>query len=210
MVKENLNVLFLAPHLSTGGMPAFLLKRIEALSTYTNVNLFVLEWCNYSHTFVVQKEKIIELVGENYFNFGDLYTPEKGIHGSKEDLIEFLYEKNIDIVHIEEIPEGFDSFNPFDQKLLKKLYSKKHPWRIVETCHNMYFKPDTSKLFEPDGYACVTPHHVNTTFKNSKSPKELITFPIDNSIEYSGTRDSLLNEMGYKLKGEFHIINIGL
>ena len=210
MVKENLNVLFLAPHLSTGGMPAFLLKRIEALSTYTNVNLFVLEWCNYSHTFVVQKEKIIELVGENYFNFGDLYTPEKGIHGSKEDLIEFLYEKNIDIVHIEEIPEGFDSFNPFDQKLLKKLYSKKHPWRIVETCHNMYFKPDTSKLFEPDGYACVTPHHVNTTFKNSKSPKELITFPIDNSIEYSGTRDGLLNEMGYKLKGEFHIINIGL
>jgi hypothetical protein len=72
MVKENLNILFLAPHLSTGGMPAFLLKRLESLFNYPNVNLFVLEWCDYSHTFIVQKKKIIEIVGENYFNFGSL------------------------------------------------------------------------------------------------------------------------------------------
>ena len=132
MGKENLNILFLAPHLSTGGMPAFLLKRIESLSKYTNANISVLEWCDYSHTFVVQKNKIIELVGDNYYNFGNLYSPEKGIHGEKKDLIEFLYEKKFDIIHIEEIPEGFDSFNPFDKKLLKKLYNKKHPWKIVE------------------------------------------------------------------------------
>jgi hypothetical protein len=146
MVKENLNILFLAPHLSTGGMPAFLLKRLESLFNYPNVNLFVLEWCDYSHTFIVQKKKIIEIVGENYFNFGSLYNLKEGIHGKKENLIEFLYKKNIDIIHIEEIPEGFDSFNPFDKKILENLYNKKHPWRIVETCHNMYFKPDTEKI----------------------------------------------------------------
>ena len=210
MGKENLNILFLAPHLSTGGMPAFLLKRIESLSKYTNANVSVLEWCDYSHTFVVQKNKIIELVGDNYYNFGSLYSPEKGIHGEKKDLIEFLYEKKFDIIHIEEIPEGFDSFNPFDKKLLKKLYNKKHPWKIVETCHNMYFDPDKDKLYEPDGYACVTQHHIDKTFKNRSALKSLISFPIDKSIQSKKSRDEILDEMGYLKKGEFHIINIGL
>lgn len=210
MKKENLNVLFLAPHLSTGGMPAFLLKRIEVLSKHTNINLSVLEWCNYSPNFIVQKTKIIDLVKDNYYNFGSLDNPEEGIHGKKENLIKFLYEKNINIVHIEEIPEGFDSFNPFDKTLLKKLYNKKHPWKIVETCHNMYFKPDENKLYEPDGYACVTEYHVKETFKNKKSPKSLISFPIDPLTQNDNTRDEILDKMGYLKKGEFHIINVGL
>ena len=82
-------------------MPAFLLKRLEALSKYTNVNLFVLEWCDYSHSFIVQKSKIKDLVGDNFFNFGSLYNLNEGIHGKKENFINFLYEKNIDLIHIE-------------------------------------------------------------------------------------------------------------
>ena len=191
-------------------MPAFLLKRIQSLLNYTNAEIFVVEWCDYSPNFIVQKEQIKKLVGDNFFNFGSLGNPENGVHGSKKDFLQFLYDKQIDIIHIEEIPEGFDSYNPFNQDLQKEIYDPKHPWRIIETCHNMYFTPDTCKIYEPDGYACVTPYHVDTTFKNRKADKSLITFPIDPSIQYKGTRKELLEEMGYRLKGEFHIINIGL
>ena len=57
-----MKVLFLAPHLSTGGMPAFLLKRIEALLGYTDVEIFVIEWKCYSMDYTVQRNKIEELL----------------------------------------------------------------------------------------------------------------------------------------------------
>ena len=74
-------------------MPAFLLKRIQTLLKYTEVEIFVVEWCNYSPTFIVQKEQIKKIVGDNFFNFGSLDNTEVGIHGSKEDFIDFLYKK---------------------------------------------------------------------------------------------------------------------
>tara|TARA_R110000744_G_scaffold98512_4_gene190389 strand:+ start:323 stop:1450 length:1128 start_codon:yes stop_codon:yes gene_type:complete len=210
MSVSKIKICFIAPHLSTGGMPAFLLKRIQTLLKYTKVEIFVIEWCDYSPIFIVQKQQIKKLVGDNFFNLGSIGNPEKGVHGSKKDLIKFLYDKNIDIIHLEEIPEGFDSWNPFNPILQKEIYNPKHPWRIVETCHNMYFTPDTSKLYNPDGYACVTPYHVNSTFKNQKVDKSLITFPIDPLIQHKETKNKLLEEIGYRLKGEFHIINVGL
>jgi len=207
---QNPNICFLAPHLSTGGMPAFLLKRIQTILKYTNSEVFVVEWCDYSPTFIIQKQQIKNLVGDNFINLGSLDNPERGIHGTKENFIDFLYKNKIDIIHIEEIPEGFDSFNSFSKSIQKNLYDKKHPWRIIETCHNMYFNPDNEKLYSPDGYACVTPYHISNTFKNQYSKKELISFPVDPSIKYGGKKEDLLNEMGYKTKGEFHIVNIGL
>ena len=42
-------ILFLAPHLSTGGMPAFLLKRIEALRQVYEI--FVVEHRNFSNEY---------------------------------------------------------------------------------------------------------------------------------------------------------------
>jgi len=198
-----MKVLFLAPHLSTGGMPAFLLKRIEALLGYTDIEVFVAEWKMYSPTFIVQRKQIQELVGENFISF-------LGIEESQKGIIDYCYEKQIDIIHIEEIPEGFDPFNKFDFEIQKQLYDKKHPWKIVETCHNIYFKPDIEKKIEPDGYAFVTPYHLNNTFKNRQAKKSLIPFPIDPSIQYSATRKEILNENGWLLKGEFHILNIGL
>ena len=64
-----MKVLFLAPHLSTGGMPAFLLKRIEALLGYTNIEVFVAEWKCYSMSYVVQRQQIQDLVGDNFISF---------------------------------------------------------------------------------------------------------------------------------------------
>ena len=68
-VKNNpLRVLFLAPHLSTGGMPSYLLKRIESLIQYTSdVEIFVAEFCEYSNLYTVQRNRIKELIPEQRF-----------------------------------------------------------------------------------------------------------------------------------------------
>ena len=198
-----MKVLFIAPHLSTGGMPAFLLKRIQALQTYSDVEIYVIEWKCYSPQFIVQRNQIQNLIGENFYHFdGDL--------SKQNSIVDFCYENQIDIIHIEEIPEGFDGHNPFNLETQKSLYNPSHPWKIIETCHNIYFNPDESKICEPDAYACVTPFHVDRTFKQRKAIKSLIPFPIDPTTQHTQTREELLTEIGYLLKGEFHIVNVGL
>ena len=184
-------------------MPAFLLKRIQALQSYTEFEIYVIEWRCYSMDYVVQRKQIQELVGENFYSFLGDANAQKGI-------IDLCYEKNIDIIHIEEIPEGFDGGNPFDPELQKELYDNKHPWKVVETAHGMWFNPDENKINEPDGYAFVTPHHIKETFKNRVAEKSLIPFPIDPKIQSNKTRDEILTEKGYLLKGEYHIVNVGL
>lgn len=198
-----MKVLFIAPHLSTGGMPAFLLKRIQALKQYTNIEIFVIEWGFYSPTFIVQRKQIQELLGDNFHSF-------LGDKNLQKTIVEFCRTKQIDIVHIEEVPEGFDSFNTFDIEVQKELYDPSNPWKIVETCHNVYFDPERHKILNPDAYACVTPLHVKKTFKNKPGYKFMLPFPIDPSIQTFQTREEILIEDGWMRKGEYHIVNIGL
>ena len=71
-MQSKLKILFLAPHLSTGGMPAFLLKRIENIIKHEELELFVVEYTNFSDEYVVQKNKIKELIKpENFFTLGE-------------------------------------------------------------------------------------------------------------------------------------------
>lgn len=184
-------------------MPAFLLKRIEALLGYTNIEIFVAEWRCYSMSYVVQRQQIQNLIGNNFISFDG--KPEL-----QKDIIDYCYKNKIDLIHIEEIPEGFDTFNIFPKEIQQELYDKKHPWKIVETCHNIYFKPEEKKIYNPDGYAFVTPHHLNSTFKNQPGKKSLIPFPIDPTIQYPSTQKEILKQERWITKGEFHIINIGL
>ena len=54
-----MNILFLTPHLSTGGMPEFLRQRIESLIEH---NIFVIEYNFYSDIYTVQRDEIKEIV----------------------------------------------------------------------------------------------------------------------------------------------------
>jgi hypothetical protein len=161
-----MKILFLAPHLSTGGMPAFLLKRIETLQKYTDADVYVVEFKNYSSEYVVQKNKIEKLC--NVFTLLD----------DKMKLMDIIKNNNIDVVHIDEMIEGFDSHNQVPEELMKALYAPNRTWRIVETCHNVWFNPDQSKRYHPDAYAFCTPYHLET-FVNMQSPKYVLEFPIE-------------------------------
>ena len=197
----NLKVLFLAPHLSTGGMPGFLLKRLEVLKEYCkDVELYVVEHGFYSDRYVVQRNKIIDIVGKDKF-----WT----LGNEKMKLIDIIKNNNINIVHVDEMIEGFDSFNKVPTELMNALYDNNRTWRMVETCHNISFNPTHSKNFHPDAYAFCSPYHKNVTFKEMPSYSEVIEFPIDNNFRTEDEKIKYQKELGLD-SSKTHIINVGL
>lgn len=210
--KRRLKILFLAPHLSTGGMPAFLLRRIQMLKKWTNHEIFVAEWTLYSGIYTVQRNEILKLIPqENFINLGYLGETTEMHKANRRRIIDYCLEKQIDIIHIDEIPEGFDDFSIFPIEIQRELYGDDKPWRIVETCHNVWFDPKKLKKAEPDAYATVVHRHIEETFKGRGVKTELIQFPTDRPFDgVLLSREEILKEFGFKSKGEYHIVNIGL
>lgn len=198
---KKIKLLFLAPHLSTGGMPSFLLKRIELLQAHCpEFEIFVVEFSNFSPVYVVQRNKIIEILPEsNFWSLGD----------DKMKLIDIIKENEIDIVHVDEMIEGFDSFNKVPKKLIDELYSNERTWRMVETCHNVLFDPSTNKVYHPDAYAFCTPYHKEKTFADVPSYSEVLEFPIEKRFRSKKDQESAQKELGLSLD-RTHIINVGL
>jgi autotransporter strand-loop-strand O-heptosyltransferase len=191
---NKLKILYLAPHLSTGGMPSVLLKRIQALEGF-DVEIIVVEYSNHSDEYVVQKNEIKKLVHK-------MYT----LVDNKMELMDIIKRHNVQLVHIEEMVE--DSVNNFPIDLLNSLYDNDRTWKIVETCHNVYFKPDIEKKYHPDAYVFCTPYHLET-FKNMPSTKFVLEYPIENKIPSKGEKLYEKVKLGMNPM-KTHVLNVGL
>jgi autotransporter strand-loop-strand O-heptosyltransferase len=175
--RQKPRLLYLAPHASTGGMPQFLLKRVEAMLQLDEFEVHVLEYNQYSTDFTVQRSQLINLLGNRFQTIAHLgsITDEARAERMKEILLQI----KPDIIHIEESPEAFDSFNKVPKSALKWLYSQDRPWRIVETCHNIWFK-DENKQWLPEAFMYCTPYHPTDNFKNMKFMTEgVVQYPIE-------------------------------
>ena len=187
-----MKILFLAPHLSTGGMPAFLLKRIQALYRYTDVEVAVIEHTCHGYDYVVQRNEIIELIGpENFLS----------LHESKVIALPFIEKFNPDIIHIDEMSERLEL------DFMKILYSNTRSYRIVETCHDISFDPKT-KMFNPDAYAFCSMWHVGT-FRELPGYRQVIDFPIDPSPITTKDKVNAQIDLGMDYKKQ-HVVNVGL
>jgi autotransporter strand-loop-strand O-heptosyltransferase len=120
--------------------------------------------------------------------------------------------------------DGFEAFNRIPLDLLNQIYSNDRSWRIVETCHNIWYDPKTNKKLQPEAYSLVTPYHMDNTFKSTKPMKRLSLYPFENKV------NSLLEEYGtikgvntvplihkLKIRDELgldlmktHVLNVGL
>ena len=216
-----LKLMYVVPHLSTGGMPQFVLKRIESLLEYKNeIEVFLVEYSQFSDTYIVQRNKIIELLDVgHFFSLGWFTEPEK-----KYQLIDIIKENKIDIVHIEEIPEGFESFNKIPLDILNQLYDNNRTWKIVESCHNIWFDGNSNKKLHPDYYSFVTPYHLSSQFNKLNTPKKVWEYPIENKVsdilkEYSiydkshrvPTLKKIIERENLQISmTKTHILNVGL
>jgi len=188
-MSKSLRVMFIAPHLSTGGMPQFLLKRIEALKANTDVEIFVVEYQCHSLDFVVQRNQIKDIV------------PVHTLYEDKMELFTVIDQFKPDIIHIDEMSERMD------RKMIAKLYDNNRPYRIIETCHDVSFRPTSEKMYVPDTYAFCTPHHLDTF--DVPGYKEVIEYPIDPQIPSAAEKLEAKWQLGMD-SAKKHVINVGL
>ena len=196
-------LLFLAPHLSTGGMPQFVLKRVEAMLDVPEYDVHLVEYTQYSTIYNVQRDQLIEKLGDKFHSLGFLDTLDITERG--ENLIAKVLEINPDIIHIDECPESFDGFNKLDQSAMDWLYNKE--WKVIETSHNIWFDPK-DKANDPDMYMMCTPHHLET-FSERDGLKPVVEYPIIDKTPSTLERAKSRGKLGFSID-KTHILNVGL
>ena len=102
-------LLCIAPHLSTGGLPQYLTKKVELIKD--EFEIYLIEWDNLTGgVLVVQKNRLQEMIpSERFFVLGE----------DKTELFNIIDKIQPDIIHLEEIPEYFMDF-----EIAKKLYNQ--------------------------------------------------------------------------------------
>lgn len=183
-------ILFIAPHLSTGGLPQYLTKKIELIKDEFEV--YVVEWVDCTGgRLVVTKNKLLELVDKDKF-----FTLDE----NKDVLFTIIEKIQPDIIHLEEIPEYF-----MDDNIARKLYSTKRKYFLVETSHDSSMNTD-NKLFFPDKFMFVSNWQIEQ-YKNIDIPKILVEYP----IEYIDRPDREVALKRLNLDpSKKHILHIGL
>jgi hypothetical protein len=186
-------VLFIAPHLSTGGCPQYLLKKIQ---TYRDqYEIYVVEHSFIAEAYVVQRNAIRNLIPEErFFSLG---------HSSedKEKLLEIIDAVDPDILHFEELSETICSYFVLEQIYLK--HSRRY--FITETTHSSESNPD-HKVFLPDKFIFASKYS-QKKFEKLNVPSEVWEYPIDDNVRPE--RKIALENLGLDPE-KIHILNVGL
>jgi autotransporter strand-loop-strand O-heptosyltransferase len=187
-----MKIVYLAPHLSCGGCPAVILKRIQTLMLYVeNVEIYLIEHNDYGKWFPTQRDQLIKILGIRFFSLGD----------NKMEAMHVINKINPDLIHIDEMSERLD------RDLITALYNNNRTYRIIETCHDISFDPN-SKLFHPDLFLFCTPYHEDT-FCDLDSHYFTIQYPIDFKTITSKEKALAKKKFGMGLDKK-HILNVGI
>ena len=183
-------LLFIAPHLSTGGLPQYLTKKIELLKDEFDIHL--VEWVDCTGgVLVVTRNKVTQLVAPEKF-----YT----LDDNKQRLIDIINDIQPDIIHLEEIPEFF-----MDDNIAQQIYTQDRNYKIVETSHDSSYNTDNKKFY-PDKFMFVSQWQINQ-YKDLDIPKVLVEYPIE-YVERPN-REEALKELGLD-PNKKHILHVGL
>lgn len=187
-MKDNIidmeKMLIITPHLSTGGLPQFLLDKINILQY--KFDIYLVEWDNITGgVFVVQRNKIEKLLRNKFYT----------LHQDKSDIFRIINEVNPEIIHFEEFSETF-----IDKNILSKIYNNKK-YYITETTHGTGFNPN-EKTFIPDKIMFVSKYNFNQYGRISDS--DVIEFP-QNFKKREQNLSKLNLDPSYK-----HVLNVGL
>jgi len=181
-----MKVLYITPHLSTGGLPQYLLKKLELLSGL--IESLVVEYADLGGSaFIVQKEQIKNI------------TTVKTLYDNKNELLSIIEEFSPDVIHFEEMPEYF-----MDYTVASSIYDNKK-YKIVETTHDSSFDVN-KKVFIPDEFLFVSEYSIKQ-FESIKIPARVVEYP--SVIKKRPDRKHALNYLGLD-ENVTHILNVGL
>jgi glycosyltransferase involved in cell wall biosynthesis len=181
----NQKLLFITPHLSTGGLPQFLLKKIEVL--INDFDIYCIEWDNITGgVLVVQRSQIERLLDKKLITLSH----------NKEEVLDIISSIDPDIIHFEEFPETFIS-----STLLRQIYNL--DIKICETTHGTLFNP-SDKITTPDKMMFISKGNVSQ-YKKICGDFDVVTYPTKNK----DVRNHFIDELGLD-RNKFHILNVGL
>ncbi len=188
MEKTRKKLLYVAPHLSTGGQPQYLVKQIQHF-----INDFHIEVVEINNSggdaFVVQKNRIK--------NMCILHT----LGQDKSEILNIIDEFKPDIIHFQEIPQ-----HDLGEDILKKIFRKERPYFILATTHGSLTNP-SEIVFHPDKYVLVSKWS-KQVFEDANLgvPIELWEYPIEN---YQYDKEEAKKKLGFELDWK-HVVNVGL
>ena len=184
MGKEKKRLLYIAAHLSTGGMPQYLLRQIE---TFMNdYQIEVVEVSDHGG-YVVQKNKIKSLVVVH--TLGE----------DKSKILDVIEKFNPDVLHFQEIPQ-FD----LPTNVLDKIFVKSRNYDIVVTTHGSHTNPDDI-LYHPDRYVLVS-EWSRQKFEHLPVETTIWEYPIQ-EVEYD--KQLAKEKLGFE-KDWKHVLMVGL
>lgn len=184
-------ILFIAPHLSTGGLPQYLYKKIELLKN--DYQIYVIEYEDVTGgVLVVQKNRILDLIGSN------LITLPWG--SDKNIVLNHINDIKPDIIHFEEMPEYFMSDN-----IAEHIYTPDRTYLIFETSHDSSFDIN-NKRFLPDKFILVSKYQ-----KNMLGGLNVDMSVVEYPIEYKDRPDRTNALKNLNLDPNYkHVLHVGL
>ena len=186
MPKKKL--LYVAPHLSTGGQPQYLYKQIKHF-----LNDFQIEVVEINNSggdaFVVQKNRIKSLV------------PVHTLGDNKSQIVDIVNVFQPDIIHFQEIPQ-FD----LSKNILDRIFSDKRKYFIIASTHGSFTNP-SEIVYHPDKYILVSEWSKNKfEDANLGVPLEIWEYPIE---DYAFDKETAQKELGLDPTW-MHVLNVGL
>jgi glycosyltransferase involved in cell wall biosynthesis len=188
MENARKKLLYVCPHLSTGGQPQYTYKQIKHF--IKDFDIEVVEINNSGgNAFVVQKNRIKSLCIVH--TLGD----------DKSEILNVILEFKPDIIHFQEIPQ-FD----LATNILDKIFTKDREYFILATTHGSFTNP-SEIVYHPDKYILVS-EWSKQKFEEANLGVDLDIweYPIE---EYTFDKQAAQMQLGLDPTWK-HVLNVGL
>jgi len=194
--KTNLNkkkLLYIAPHLSTGGMPKYLERCIELMKD--EFEIYLIEHSLYSLDYIVQRNKILSMIDSDKFWSFEM------IDDTKNEINNIIDNIKPDIIHLQEAPELFLEYN-----IANNIYSINRQYTLLETTHTTTLDLLNKKYF-PDKFVHVGNYINNMYLKYFPDVPSCVVEYECNNVRYNKMEALQKLNLDTSL---IHILNIGI
>lgn len=186
--KKLKKIAYLTPHFSTGGMPQYLVNKIEE-DIEKGLDVYVIEHTYGGDPHTIQRKKAQKILKSNFKSAG----------GNKGNILKFIKEINPDILHLQEEPALFNGLN---EDFWRQIFSKDRSYFLKITSHTSAYIP--TDIFLPDEYVFCCKTHFET-YKDTPVTKTLSENKIIRKEKNENAYDILKID-----KNKKHVLQVGI